>query len=187
MIIRSLSTFAVLVATAVYSTPAEAQIFHDFYRSVVRDFKRNNSWPEPFLASDRVAVRAPFNVMVHNGWQRQNMISDFHFDENGEKLTKTGQLKIQDILTHRIPHQRTIYVHYAGSKQATDVRIAAVQIFAQSIFPEDDTFVIRQTNIGMHGWPAERVDTINRKLLRLEEKSYQMPELPKAERYKIVD
>ena len=183
MIIRSLCTFAVLVATSVYSTPAEAQLFHDFCRSVVRDFKRNNCWPEPFSAPDRVAVRAPFNVMVRNGWQRQNMLSDFHFDETGQQLSKTGELKIRAILAQTLPHHRTIYVHDAESKQDTDSRIAAVQKFAQSILPEGETSVVQHTNIGMDGWPAERVNSI----IRMFNESTPPPEMPALERYSVTN
>jgi hypothetical protein len=161
--IRSLCTFAVLVAASVYSTPADAQLFHDFARSVKRDFKRNNCWPEPFLGPDRVATRAPFNVMVQKGWQRQNMISDFHFDETGRVLSQTGELKIRWILTETLPHHRTIYVHRARSKKETDIRIAAAREYAQSILPQGNLLAIEETNIGKEGWPAERVSTMVRR------------------------
>ena len=178
MTIRSLCVFAVLVAASVSSTPAEAQLFHDFYRSVVRDFKRNNCWPEPFMATDRVAVRAPFNVAVRNGWQRQNMISDFHFDKTGQKLNSAGELRIRGILTQASLHHRTIYVHNAESEQATDVRMAVVQEFAQSILPKGGTTIVQRTNIGMDGWPAERVSTI----IRMFDATTPSPMMPEVER-----
>ena len=168
MMIRSLCTFAVLVAACVYSTPAKAQLFHDFCRSVVRDFKRNNCWPEPFLAADRVAVRAPFNVMVRNGWQRQNMIGDYHFDKSGQQLNTAGELKINWILTETPRHQRTIYVHRAKSKEETDIRIAAVRIYAESILPEGKLLAIEETSIAMGGWSAERVSTTIRQFQEME-------------------
>lgn len=183
MMVRSLCTFAVLVAAYAYSTPADAQTLHDFGRSVKRDFKRNNCWPKPFAATDRVAVRAPFNMMVQNGWQRQNMISDFHFDRTGLKLSKTGELKVHWILTQSPRQHRTVYVHHAGSSKDTVARIAAVEEFARSILPEDATFVVRQTNIGMDGWPAERVSTI----VRMFNEMTPPPVMPVTERYSVTD
>jgi hypothetical protein len=167
--IRSLCTFAVLVGACVYSTPADAQLMHDFCRSVKRDFKRNNCWPEPFLAADRVAVRAPFNIMVHNGWQRQNMIGDYHFDESGQQLNTAGELKINWILTETPRHHRTIYVHRAKSKEETDIRITTVRVYATSILPKGKLLAIEETNIGMSGWSAERVSAIIRQFQELEQ------------------
>ena len=183
MMMRSLCTFSVLVAASVYSTPAEAQLCHDFCRSVVRDFKRNNCWPEPFTATDRVAVRAPFNVMVRNGWQRQNMISDFHFDETGRQLSKAGELKIRWILTQTPLHHRAIHVHHTGSKEDTDARIAAVQGFAKSILPDGEMAAVQQTSIGMDGWPAERVSTI----VRMFNEMTPPPVMPVTDRYSVSD
>ena len=168
MMIRSLCTFAVLVAASVYSTPADAQLFHDFYRSVKRDFKRNNCWPEPFLAADRVATRAPFHVMVHNGWQRQNMIGDYHFDESGQQLNTAGELKINWVLTETPRHHRTIYVHRAESEKETDIRIVAVRKYAESILPEGELLAVEETGISMDGWSAERVNDVIRQFQKLD-------------------
>ncbi len=183
MMIRFLSTFAVLLAVSVYATPADAQLLHDFSRSVVRDFKRNNCWPDPFIATDRVAVRAPFNVMVRNGWQRQNMIGDYHFDESGRKLTRAGELKVRWILTETPLHHRTIYVHQAESKDTTNTRIAAVREVAASILPRGAMPVVQRTNIGMEGWPAERVSTIIRQF----HETTQPPVMPPMARYSIAN
>ena len=183
MMIRFLSTFAVLLAASVYSTPAEAQLFHDFSRSVVRDFKRNNCWPDPFVATDRVAVRAPFNAMVRNGWERQNMIGDYHFDESGQRLSRTGELKIRWILTETPLHHRTIYVHHAESKEDTNTRIAAVERYAALILPRGTMPVVRRTNVGMEGWPAEQVSTIIRKF----HETIQPPAIPPTPRYSIAN
>jgi hypothetical protein len=171
------------VAASVYSTPADAQLFHDFSRSVVRDFKRNNCWPDPFQATDRVAVRAPFNVMVHNGWQRQNMIGDLHFDETGKQLSKAGETKVRWILTETPPHHRTIYVHRGESTEDTDTRIAAVHNFAESILPEGQTSVVHQTDIDREGLSAERVSTIIRKF----HETTPPPVIPPTERYSIAN
>ena len=183
MMIRFLSTCAVLLAVSVYSTPADAQLFHDVCRSVVRDFKRNNCWPEPFMGPDRVAVRAPFNVMVRNGWQRQNMIGDHHFDESGRNLTTAGELKIRWILTQTPLHHRTIYVHQTESKESTDSRVAVVERFAATVAPGGAMPVVQRTNVGMDGWPAERVSTIIRQF----HETTQPPTIPPTARYSIAN
>ena len=47
---------------------------------VSEDTVRRNCWPAPFLYPTRQAAREPFATMVANGWERQNMLTDGHFD-----------------------------------------------------------------------------------------------------------
>ena len=67
-------------------------------------------WPEPFSAADREATIAPFGQMVANGWRRQNLISDYHFNDEDTQLTVAGEQKVRYILTQKPPSRRTIFV-----------------------------------------------------------------------------
>ena len=96
----------------------------------MRDVKRRQCWPDPFLCPDRAAVRAPFCAMVANGWRRQNMLGEFHFDPQSGQLTEAGRLKVQWILTACPEQHRLIYVHAAGTREETAARVAAVQQLA---------------------------------------------------------
>ena len=170
MRVRFFCLVAVVSASALFPAAVEAQTLyqklsdftHDFSRSVVRDFKRNNCYPKPFERPDRVAVRAPFNISVHNGWERQNMLADHHFDETHQGLNEVGKLKIRWILQEAPPHHRTVYVHRAGSPDKTTQRIEAVRQLALAILPAGQVPRVEETSIGMAGWPADRVDALQR-------------------------
>jgi hypothetical protein len=184
MRIRFFCLVAVVSASALFPTAVEAQTLyqklsdftHDFSRSVVRDFKRNNCFPEPFQRPDRVSIRAPFNVIVQNGWERQNMLGDHHFDESGQTLNEVGELKVRWILLEAPLHHRTVYVHRAASPEKTSQRIDAVRQFALGILPTGEVPEIQETSIGMAGWPAERVGDLQRKY----QESTPEPRLPAA-------
>lgn len=133
------------------------------FQSMSVDFHRNNCWPEPFLYPDRAAVRAPFAVMVANGWRKQNMLADYHFDGTGLALNEAGKRKVQWVLTEAPEQHRTIFVHRAESPEKTSARVAAVQQLAASFMPAGQAPLIVETTVSPAGWPADRVDTIGRK------------------------
>jgi alkanesulfonate monooxygenase SsuD/methylene tetrahydromethanopterin reductase-like flavin-dependent oxidoreductase (luciferase family) len=132
---------------------------------VARDWQRNNCWPEAFLPADRLATRAPFVVMVHNGWRRQNLVADHHFAEGTGTLKESGELKIRWIMTQAPRQHRTIYVHRAATPEQTAKRMEAVQAFAAKFARNGDVPVVEETDIDMAGLPAVQVDTIDRKWL----------------------
>ena len=113
MITRSIRIAVLVAAGLACVAPARADwIFcivdgtKKFCHSVARDTKRRNCWPEPFTRPDRYAVRAPFALMVSNGWRRQNLLGEHHFVDQGGKLTEAGRLKIRWILTEAPQHHR---------------------------------------------------------------------------------
>ncbi len=148
----------------------------EFGRSVARDTKRRNCWPEPFLRPDRHAARAPLAVMVSNGWRRQNLLADHHFIERGAKLTEAGRMKIRWILTEAPQQHRTVYVQRADDPQVTAARIDNVQQVAAQLVPEGALPLVLETSIPVRGWPAARADMIGRKF----EASTPEPRLPET-------
>ena len=56
-----------------------------------RDYHRNQCWPEPFIAGDRQAVKVPFEIMADNAWQRQLLLSDYHFVDGTTELNDAGK------------------------------------------------------------------------------------------------
>lgn len=148
-----------------------------FARSVVRDWKRNNCWPEPFFCPDRGHVRAPFVAMVDNGWQRQNLLGAFHFEADSGILNPAGEEKLRWILTEVPEHHRTVYVSRGAGPDETAARMASVEKSASQIVREGPIPAIVETSISSGGWPAERVDVINRKF----QESTPAPRLPKTD------
>ena len=92
-----------------------------------REFRHNNVWPEQYLDHDRSAARAPFELMVANGWRLQNTISSYHFNEQTGALNETGRLKLKSILFETPTDFRSIYVLRADDPQMTAARVKSVQ------------------------------------------------------------
>lgn len=175
--IRPVSVMLITLAGLACAVPARAQCLKTFANNVIRDFRRNNCWPEPFIRADRHAVRAPFALMVHNGWRRQNMLADHHFEEGGDALNEAGRLKVRWIMTQAPRHHRTIFVHRADTPEETATRMNLVQQVAVQFVDEGQLPQVLETNIDALGWPAERIDSISRKWLD----STPDPRLPAAQ------
>ena len=168
MMVRRVLVCLVVLAGFAQAVPAEAQqcsAWQAFWHSVARDWKRNNCWPEAFLGPDRVAVRSPFVVMVKNGWRRQNLVADHHFEEGTATLNRSGQLKVRWIMTQAPRQHRTIYVRRAETPEDTAARIAAVQEYGVRFAEDGQLPMVLETNVDTTGWPAARVDMIDRKSL----------------------
>ncbi|NLS94943.1 MAG: hypothetical protein GXX96_22535 [Planctomycetaceae bacterium] len=153
--------FMLTLFAAVPRAQAQFTWFHVACDSVVTDFKRNNCWPEPFLGPDRLAVRAPFNVMVQNGWQLQNTVSDHYFDETTGKLTAAGENKVYWILTQAPKQHRTIYVQMSRNPEVTVQRLQTVQAVAQNYALPGTVAQVEATVTEPPGWTAERVGLVN--------------------------
>ena len=180
MILRRTFPILTILASLWWAIPAQAQglfaRFRAFSESVVQDYRRNNCWPEPFIRPDRQAVRLPFALMVHNGWRRQNMLSEHHFGEDGATLNEGGHMKIRWIVTEAPRQHRTIYVHRTLDPEQTAARIKAVQESAMQFAADGERPRVLETSIPVEveGWSATQVDAINRAW----ERSTPAPRLP---------
>ena len=183
MMASSLRIAGLTLATLACVAPARAGWFSsmvqgskNFYRSVVRDTKHRNCWPTPFVQPDRHSARAPFALMVSNGWRRQNLLGDHHFVDQTGELTESGRIKVRWILTEAPRHHRTIYVHRATEPGMTIARIDNVQQLAAQLVPQGTLPMVLETSIPVQGWPAARADMIGRKF----DASIPDPRLPEA-------
>jgi hypothetical protein len=145
------------------AAPAEAQWFSNFMHNVKRDCKRNQYWPEPFLYADRKAVIAPFGAMVANGWRRQNLVSDYHFNDDGTQLNLAGESHVRYILTQMPPSRRTIFVQQGLSGEQTADRVNAVHRAALRMLPAGGMPDIVESDLPNDGWPADDIDAVARK------------------------
>jgi hypothetical protein len=151
---------AVLLGSA---TPAKAQWFENFCERFKRDYHRNKMWPEPFLQADRQATMAPFAIQTANGWRRQNLISDYHFQDGTSQLTLAGEIKLRYILTQMPPARRTVFVQQGTSPDVTQARLASVENAAAQMVPPGQVAQVVETNLPNDGWSAEDIDAITRK------------------------
>jgi hypothetical protein len=163
MVVRSIVRTVITIVALSYALSVGAGEIGDFLSSVARDTKRRNGWPEPFVYSDRAVVRQAAATQIAAGWERQNMLSEFHFLPGGGELTEAGRVKVQWIINEVPEAYRQIYVHRADSPQETGIRMQTVQRFvAQS--PYANNIPIYESTRTDEGWPAERIDTVAKKL-----------------------
>lgn len=161
MPVRFLTVVGFVLIAIGSATQVSAEILCEAFNSIARDVKRRQCWPDPFEAPDRATVRAPFAIQVANGWRRQNMLGEFHFEPGTGQLTEAGRLKVRWILITGPQQHRLIYVHTADGDEETAARIAAVQQLALQITP-NNVPPITPTSISDDGWPAADVDMIGR-------------------------
>jgi hypothetical protein len=152
----------VLITLGIAAPVSAQQCFWGFFRSIGRDFKTRNCWPEPHVCPDLVSVQQPMCAMVNNGWRRQNMLGDIHFQPGTAQLTESGKRKVRWILTACPEQHRLVYVHIADTGEETAARIAAVRQLTLQIAPVNLPPIL-VTSISDDGWPAEEVDAILRK------------------------
>ena len=146
--------------------PLSAGELGDFLSGIVRDTKQRNCWPEPFVYADREACRQTNAVQVSAGWERQNLLSEFHFLPGGNELTEAGRMRVQWIMNEVPEPHRQIYVHRANTPQETAVRMQTVQRFvAQS--PYAVNVPMLESTRTDDGWPADRIDLLSRKATAL--------------------
>ncbi len=159
-----LSALVVGLAGITFAVPVRAQCLEHFVNSCLRDCKRNNCWPEPFIRIDRAAVRAPFDIMVHRGWQEQNLVSGHYFKEDGTELNEAGQLKIRWIVTDAPRQHRTIYVQTGATPEQTTDRMAAVEkLVGRFVTTSEPMPEIVPIAMNAATWSAEQADAVGRK------------------------
>ncbi|MEX0977740.1 MAG: hypothetical protein WDZ48_02750, partial [Pirellulales bacterium] len=132
---RYMGIILVFGAVLASASAAQAQWFENFKADCKRDYHRNAMWPEPFLQADREATMAPFAIQTANGWRRQNLISDYHFNEATNQLTLAGETKLRFVLTQMPPSRRTVFVQQGLSTEVTDARMHSVQRLSSRIVP----------------------------------------------------
>ena len=162
MVGRCIIRLAITIVALGYAMPLSAGELGEFLSNVAHDTKRRNCWPEPFVHSDRAAPRQTLAVQDSAGWERQNLLSEFHFLPGGNELTEAGRMRVQWIMNEVSEPHRQIYVHRADTPQETAARMQAVQRFvAQSPYAANVP-VIESTRTD-DGWPADRIDSVSRK------------------------
>jgi hypothetical protein len=117
----------------------------------------NRAWPYPHVCPDRQWAVAPFDTMVSNGWRRQNLLGAHHFNEESNKLTPAGELKVHWTMTQTPPQFRQLYVERSLDPAVTEQRIATAREFAAQASMDGSEPVVRDTHIMSQGRPATAV------------------------------
>ncbi len=151
---------AITILALGYAMPLGAGELSDFLSSMACDTKQRNAWPEPYVYPDRAGVRQAMAAQISAGWERQNLLSEFHFLPGGNELTEAGQLRLQWILNEVYEPHRQIYVHRANTPQETAIRMQTVQRFVAQSSYAMNVPVLESTRTD-DGWPADRIDTVS--------------------------
>lgn len=120
----------------------------------------NVAWPSHFVPAARRGVCDAFAVMANNGWRRQNLLGDYHFEPETNKLTKAGEMKVNWILTQAPAQRRMVYVQRGAEQEQTSARIASVENFGGTMSPTIADVNVMDTHIVAEGHRASAVDSI---------------------------
>ena len=120
----------------------------------------NVMWPSIFVPPARRGVCDTYAVMINNGWRRQNLLGDYHFNPETSELTQAGEMKVQWILTQAPPNRRSVFVQRAENEMQTASRVAAVHQLAANISPAVGAIDVNDTHIVAEGRSAGDVDKV---------------------------
>ncbi|HEX4143661.1 MAG TPA: hypothetical protein VHY91_09020 [Pirellulales bacterium] len=168
--------FAASAAPAPEPPPKE-----NWWQRWKRDYHRNQCWPEPFIAGDRAAVNAPFQIMADNAWQLQNLLSDYHFVEGTTELNEAGKHKLLWIITKAPTQRRAVFVESLPSNKTTAERIMSVRRTMVAMAPNYAPLPIYVSSMASGGWSGETAAATQRNV----EKTYPDPRLPTATRTQV--
>jgi hypothetical protein len=158
---RSLLAVVAVFVTSAFVQSADAVWIEDSYHNIKRGYHRNVAWPWPYICPDRIAVREPFNLMVNNGWRRQNLLGPHHFKPETNQLTTAGELRVHWIMTQAPEERRSIFVERAGDPEVTAQRLAVVREYAAQVALDAQPPQTLETHLVSEGRPAAVVDATN--------------------------
>jgi uncharacterized membrane protein YgcG len=148
----------IIVATVFLLLPGVSDA--QWFQRLRRASERNRCWPAPFLEPDRMAVRAPFAIMINNGWRVQNTLGDDHFDTDTGLLNEAGELKVREIMTVSPPEHRTVFVLRARNEEETAARNRSVSELVAKLHPYGEGPLVAGTNMRPRTASADYINTI---------------------------
>jgi hypothetical protein len=131
------------------------------YGATLHDSCHDNFiWPRQYVWPSRRGICATYDVMIANGWRRNNLLGKYDFLPNGEGLSEAGRLRVEWILTQAPPERRTIFVQRGNDPAETAVRVEAVQALAANMNPSMGPVDVQETLQRDYGRPADTVDAV---------------------------
>jgi hypothetical protein len=170
-------TIALVIAVGMFAsgaTMAHAVFVDSMDHYIECGYHRNVLWPWPYVCPDRIAEREPFEIMVRNGWHRQNLLGSYHFDPSTGQLTEAGQLQVRWIMTQAPLGRRQIFVERALDPAVTAARLVAARQYASRVAVDGQSPQVYETNLMAEGRPAPVVDATNVKFME----NMRVPALP---------
>ena len=170
-------TILAVLTAAVLVSEASAVWVDSGVNYVERGYRRNVAWPWPYICPDRMAAREPFELMISNGWRRQNLLGSHHFNPETHQLTTAGELQVRWVMTQAPAGHRQIFVERSLNPEITTLHVAAAREYAAKVAIDGQTPQVSDTHLLAEGRPATIVDATN---VRFQE-NMPVPMLPAAE------
>ncbi len=123
-------------------------------------YDANVQWPRHYIPPARSTVCATYDAMINNGWRRQNLLGDYHFNQNTNELTNAGKLKVNWILSQAPVQRRNVFVQRGNEELQTTARIASVHDYAGNMSPGVGQVDVNDTHIVAEGHSASSVDSV---------------------------
>ena len=123
-------------------------------------YDANVQWPRHYIPPARRSVCATYAAMVNNGWRRQNLLGDYHFDKESNELTSAGKLKVNWILSQAPVQHRNVFVQRGAEELQTTARIASVHDYAGNMSPSVGQVDVNDTHIVAEGHSDSSVDSV---------------------------
>jgi hypothetical protein len=133
--------------------------WNQFWHRCQTDFYRNNTWPEPFLTADKMAIRSAYCIQTDNGWKMQNTIGSFLFDSETQRVNQAGELLVKWIVQQAPVHRRAVFVLKGDTAEATSIRVNSVQA-AVAKYADGCVCPVLLTLTEPPGWSAAYIDSI---------------------------
>jgi len=133
--------------------PSLAQLFRAGYDA-------NKDWPRIYIPPARRSVCSTYDAMINNGWRRQNLLGDYHFNQETNELTNAGKLKVNWILTQAPVQRRSVFVQRGQKELQTTARISAVHDYAGNMSPNVGQVHVNDTHLVAEGHRASSVDSV---------------------------
>jgi len=130
---------------------------NQFWHRCQVDFYRNNTWPEPFLTADKMAVRLPYCIQTDNGWKMQNTVGTYLFDRETQRVNQAGELLVRWIITQAPINRRAVFVLKGDNAADTNARVQSVQA---TVAKYGCICPVLLTDCEPAGWSAAYIDTI---------------------------
>jgi hypothetical protein len=162
---------------AIGASSASAVFIDTTCHYIKSGYRRNVLWPYPYICPDRMAVREPFEIMVRNGWRRQNLLGGYLFDPQTNQLTTAGELEVRWIMTQAPPAYRQVFIERSLDPAVTAQRIAATRQFAARVSLDGQLPEVFESDLMAEGRPAAIVDATNVKFME----NMPVPVLPAAQ------
>jgi hypothetical protein len=98
-------------------------------------YARNAAWPKPFACGSRQHYHNIWNPMYDAGWEDQCILTETHFDKEGE-LTKYGVQQIGGMMMNMPQSRRVIFIQATSNSADTDMRLAKVRNVIETYYSQ---------------------------------------------------